>query len=436
MTDNKNSSEAVASSVGSVTPNFVSVPAYVEPDSCEAGPDQPRGLGLVPVPSTYQPASFSEANPTLAELTTMGVGGSVEDYRKADTEADFMEAARNADESDQPLLVVGGGSNILAGPEGFDGLVLQSGDASLKVLDNSGCGGVTVEVGAAYPWDAFVCQAIENEWMGVEALSGIPGTVGAAPVQNIGAYGQEVAETIESVRVYDRLTQRPRQLALIELGFGYRTAVLKRSMHSEKAGGGKIWGPSPRYLVLSVRFQMRHASLSAPIRYQQLADNLGVKIHDRVDAADVRRAVLELRASKGMVLDPEDRDTHSAGSFFTNPIIPEDVANQLPAEAPRFPVLDTSMVNNIGKDPQPVPGVVKTSAAWLIQHAGFGKGYTLEDVCQPKAALSTKHVLALTNRGSASADDIVALARAIRDGVRERFGITLEPEPVQVGLSI
>lgn len=429
MSENNHFSEAQAS-------GFVSVPSYVEPDSCEASPEQPRGLGLVPVPSTYQPASFAEATPTLAELTTMGVGGPVAAYTKADTEADFIEAARAADETGKPLLVVGGGSNILAGEAGFDGLVLQSGDASLRVLDNSGCGGVTVEVGAGMPWDAFVCHAVENSWMGVEALSGIPGTVGAAPVQNIGAYGQEVAETIESVRVWDRLKQRPRQLALVELGFGYRTSILKRSMHSAEVGGGQVWGPSPRYLVLSVRFQMRHASLSAPIRYQQLADNLGVKIHDRVDAAKVRQAVLELRASKGMVLNPEDRDTYSAGSFFTNPIISEAAAAQLPAEAPRFPVLDTSMVNNIGKDPQPIPGLVKTSAAWLIQHAGFGKGFTLEDICQPKAALSTKHVLALTNRGAANADDIAALARAIRDGVRDRFGVTLEPEPVQVGIVI
>ena len=262
--------------------------------------------------------------------------------------------------------------------------------------------------------------------MGVEALSGIPGTTGATPVQNVGAYGQEVAETISSVRVWDRFERRPRLFALGELQLTYRDSLLKRSLRDPAVGGGRVWGPTGRWVVLEVAFQFRLASLSAPIRYAELARTLGVQPGDRVPSREVRAAVLELRRGKGMVLDAADHDTWSAGSFFTNPVVTAEQAATLPPDAPRFPVADHSAIHQIGGEPVAVEGLVKTSAAWLIAHAGFGKGHGLPG----PAALSTKHVLALTNRGGATAADLRALADEVRGGVLAAFGIDLVPEPV------
>ena len=325
-----------------------------------------------------------------------------------------------------PLLVLGGGSNLLASDEPFPGTVVRDMRRGIRAESFSTCAGAAMEVPAGQPWDDVVALAVQEEWMGVEALSGIPGTTGATPVQNVGAYGQEVAETISSVRVWDRFERRPRLFALGELQLTYRDSLLKRSLRDPAVGGGRVWGPTGRWVVLEVAFQFRLASLSAPIRYAELARTLGVQPGDRVPSREVRAAVLELRRGKGMVLDAADHDTWSAGSFFTNPVVTAEQAATLPPDAPRFPVADHSAIHQIGGEPVAVEGLVKTSAAWLIAHAGFGKGHGLPG----PAALSTKHVLALTNRGGATAADLRALADEVRGGVLAAFGIDLVPEPV------
>lgn len=394
------------------------------------------------------PATTDAAAPTLAELTTLRVGGPAGAYVEATSEAELIDAVRSADDAGVPLLVVGGGSNLLVADAGFDGVVVrdvrQGLDADLA--DSCGtdgaCGGASLSLPAGQDWDAFVEQAVANEWVGVEALSGIPGTLGAAPVQNIGAYGQEVSGVVASVRTWDRATGRRRTLTLSELGFGYRTSVLKRSMRSGGAAGGDIWYPTPRYVVLEVNLQMRLGSLSAPVGYGELARTLGVEVGQRAPSADVRAAVLELRGGKGMLLDgvggaaAPDHDRWSAGSFFTNPVVAADAAASLPDDAPRFPVRSSVPESTVGPSLGAVdPSLVKTSAAWLIERAGFTKGFGVAGEQSP-ARLSTRHTLALTNRGGATAQDLVTLARAVRDGVRDRFGVELEPEPVLVGLAL
>ncbi|MBD3689312.1 UDP-N-acetylmuramate dehydrogenase [Nanchangia anserum] len=360
----------------------------------------------------------------MAQLTTLGVGGELARYVEATGEAEFLETIREADATGTPVLVLGGGSNIVAPDEGFDGVVVRDVRDDIEVVDDTGCGGATVRVAAGVGLDALVARAIEEGWMGLEALSGIPGTVGAAPVQNVGAYGHEIAEVISSVSTLDRLTGQRAHLALAELGLGYRTSRLKRE---------RVWGQhsgevTPRWVITSVEFAFRHASLSAPIAYAQLADALGVEVGDRVDAAQVREAVLALRASKGMVLDERDPDARSAGSFFTNPVLSAAAAAALPAEAPRFPVYDYAARRNIADAPPLLEGVVKTSAAWLIEHAGISRGFALRD--DATAAISSKHTLALTTRGSSPCSaDVRELAEAVVERVRERFGVTLVPEP-------
>lgn len=360
--------------------------------------------------TAVQPATFSQ-------LTTLGVGGPVADYVETTSEADLIEAVRTADDAGTPLLVLGGGSNLLVSDAGFDGTVVRDVRRDLTTPDHSACAGVTVTVVAGTPWDDVVAHAAAHRLKGIEALSGIPGSTGATPVQNVGAYGQEVAQTIATVRVWDRQRSRVRTLPLVDLQFGYRTSLLKRSMRAlpDDADPGAPWFPTPRYVVLDVTFQLRVADLSEPIAYGELARELGIAVGERAPLPDVRAAVLALRGRKGMVLDAGDPDTRSAGSFFTNPVLPADA--DLPEDAPRYPAGD---------------GLVKTSAAWLIEQAGFGKGYGLPG----PAALSTKHTLALTNRGGANAGDLLALARTVRDGVAQRFGIALEPEPVLVGTAL
>ncbi|MDN4478075.1 UDP-N-acetylmuramate dehydrogenase [Demequina sp. SYSU T00039] len=347
----------------------------------------------------------------LASLTTLRVGGPIGSLVEAGTEAELVDAVRAADADGTPLLVLGGGSNLLVGDRGFDGVVVRDTRADVSLANHGSCGGLEITATAGTPWDALVAQAVGSQWSGFEALSGIPGSTGATPIQNVGAYGAEVADIIALIRTWDREDGALRSLPLVKAQFGYRDSMLKRTMTDGP------WGPTPRYVVLDVTFHTRMASLSAPVRYQQLATALGVELGARVPIVDVRAAVLELRSSKGMVLDPADHDTWSAGSFFTNPIVP---AGSLPEGAPAYPVAGE--------------GMVKTSAAWLIERAGFSRGFAAAP--DAAASLSTKHTLALTNRGGASAADIVALARAVRDGVRERFGITLVPEPVTVGVEI
>jgi UDP-N-acetylmuramate dehydrogenase len=269
-------------------------------------------------------------------------------------------------------------------------------------------------VQAGHNWDRLVEHAVRHAWSGIEALSGIPGSTGATPVQNVGAYGADVSQTIAAVRTWDRERNAVQTFTNSELKFGYRDSILKQTTVNG----------SPRYVVLTVEFQLPLGRMSAPIRYAELARALNVEVGQRAYANDVRREVLRLRASKGMVWDAADRDTYSTGSFFTNPIVPADVADKLPESAPRYPA---------GQD-----GLVKLSAAWLIDQAGFGKGFGLEDdgVAGGRASLSTKHTLAITNRGSASAADMVAVAREVRAGVEHRFGIRLHPEPLLIGLEL
>lgn len=381
----------------------------MEPDTC-ALPGPPPAPAHPDVPT-------HAGTPALADLTTLRVGGPVGRYVETTSEAELLEVVRAADAASEPLLVLGGGSNVLAGDAGFAGVVVRDVRGGVTVPDASACAGATLTVPAGTVWDDVVAYAVEHELVGVEALSGIPGSTGATPVQNVGAYGQEVAQTVAQVRVWDRGRERVRTLPYVTLAFGYRTSLLKRSLRADPQDPAAPWGPTPRYVVLDVTFQLRLGALGAPVVYPELARALDVGVGERAPLADVRAAVLALRARKGMVLDAADHDTWSAGSFFTNPVVAAAAAGTLPADAPRWPLED---------------GSVKTSAAWLIEHAGFGKGYGAPG----PASLSTKHTLALTNRGDARADDVLALAREVRDGVRDRFGVVLEAEPVLVGATL
>ncbi|WP_011692855.1 UDP-N-acetylmuramate dehydrogenase [Arthrobacter sp. FB24] len=350
----------------------------------------------------------------LSDLTTAAVGGPAGNYIEARTEAEIIDAVRSADAAGEKLLIVAGGSNLLISDAGYPGTVLRIASEGFAVNSEDTCGGVAVVVQAGHNWDALVEHAVRHAWSGIEALSGIPGSTGATPVQNVGAYGADVSQTIAAVRTWDREKNAVRTFTNSELKFGYRDSILKQTT---------VQG-SPRFVVLTVEFQLPLGRMSAPIRYAELAKCLGVEAGERAYANDVRREVLRLRASKGMVLDPEDRDTYSTGSFFTNPIVPAEAAGRLPEDAPRYPA---------GAD-----GLVKLSAAWLIDHAGFGKGYGLDagSVSGGRASLSTKHTLAITNRGAASAADMVAVAREVRRGVVERFGIELHPEPLLIGVEL
>jgi len=348
--------------------------------------------------------------PDLRDHTTLHLGGPAARWVRATTEAELVEAVSAADAAGEPVLVLGGGSNLVVADAGFPGVVVEVATSGVRpdVEDGTACGGVMVTVAAGETWDDLVALAVERGWVGIEALSGIPGAVGATPIQNVGAYGQEVAQTIASVRVWDRTLKGVRTFANADCGFGYR--------HSRfKADRLDPWGG--RHVVLDVTFQLPQGTLGAPVRYAELAGRLGVAQGERAPITDVRDAVLALRAGKGMVLDPADHDTWSAGSFFTNPVV--DPA-AVPEGAPAWPQPD---------------GTVKTGAAWLIEHAGFGKGHGLARD-GARVSLSTKHTLALTNRGDATTEDLLALAREVRDGVERRFGIRLVNEPVLVGVEL
>lgn len=371
--------------------------------------------------------------PPLAELTTLRLGGPPSRYVETQTEAELVAAVRDADGAGEPLLVLGGGSNVVVADAGFPGVVVRDLRRGIAVEGDIGsCGGASLRVPAGTPWEDVVDRAVGEGWVGVEALSGIPGCTGATPVQNVGAYGQEVAGVVSTVRVLDREQSRIRTLALVELGFGYRSSVLKHSLRDEM-GAPSSYAPTPRYVVLDVGFQLRLGTLSAPIAYPELAGLLDVAVGQSAPLVEVRAAVLQLRRHKGMVLDPADHDTWSAGSFFTNPLVPVALADTLPDGAPRYAVRSARPETTTGPSLGAVdPSLVKTSAAWLIEHAGFTRGFGLPG----SVSLSTKHTLALTNRGEGTTSGLLALARAVRDGVHERFGITLEPEPVLVGVTL
>ena len=336
----------------------------------------------------------------LANHTTFRLGGPARRFVEATIEKQLIDTVADCDSRGEPVLVLGGGSNVLIADEGFDGTVVKVATRGVRA-EAADCSGAQLEVAAGETWDDLVARAVAAQWSGMETLSGIPGSVGAVPIQNVGAYGAEVATLIQRVRTWDRAEGAIRTFAAAECDFSYRTSRFKR-----EAG---------RYVVLRVDFQLPLGDLGQPIRYPELARALGVEAGQRAPATQVREKVLAIRRGKGMVLDESDHDTWSAGSFFTNPVLTPEQAAALPAEAPRFPAGEG----------------VKTSAAWLIQHAGFPAGYG-----SGPATLSTRHVLALTNRGQATTGDVVSLAREIRDGVRERFGITLVPEVNLVGVGI
>lgn len=331
----------------------------------------------------------------LAEFTTFRLGGPIGDYYALTGREEVLAFFRDAPPE---TLVLGGGSNLVPADDGYPGAVAHLRTTGIQI-DDAGGGHALVTAEAGEPWDAFVQATLEAGLSGLEALSGIPGSVGATPIQNVGAYGAEVAQTIERVEVLDRATGQLQRLSAAECGFGYRDSRFKRAAHGT--------GSTPQ-IVLAVTFRLPASPLSAPVAYAELARALGVQPGERAEAAQVREAVLSLRRGKGMVLDAADHDSWSAGSFFTNPVVE---AAQVPEDAVAFGQPD---------------GRMKVSAAWLIAHAGFEKGYRLPG---SRAALSSKHTLALTNRGDATTEEVLELARAVRAGVRERFGITLVPEP-------
>ena len=337
----------------------------------------------------------------LADHTTLRVGGPARRMITVSTEAELIEVVRDLDAVAEPVLILGGGSNVLIGDAGFAGTVIKIATRGVAE-DVEACSGAVITVAAGEPWDPLVSYAIERGWSGLETMSGIPGLVGATPIQNVGAYGAEISELISTVITLDRSTGQRKTLFGVECGFGYRTSRFKTD--------------PGHFLVLSVTFQLPLGSMSQAIRYPELARMLGIEVGERAPAIEVRQAVLALRTAKGMVLAEDDHDTWSAGSFFTHPLLSPAQAFALPDKAPRFG--------------QP-GGMIKTSAAWLIEQTGFAKGYG-----HGSARLSSKHTLALTNQGGATAADLLSLAREIRAGVKAKFGIELVAEPVLVGCEL
>lgn len=336
---------------------------------------------------------------TLNKYTSLRVGGPAKSIIKVSTEEEIIAAIETA--GDSPVLIIGGGSNVLIADSGFEGIVIHIANNQAE-SEIDACSGATLTIGAGENWDGFVASTIARGFAGLETLSGIPGTVGAAPIQNIGAYGHEVSEFITRVRTYDRDAKAIRTFTNSECEFEYRNSIFKRT--------------PGRYIVLSVQFQIRRGEISTPITYAELATKLGIAVGEKAPVVDTRKAVLDLRAAKGMLLNPDDKDSWSAGSFFTNPIISADIAATLPEAAPRWPLED---------------GRVKTSAAWLIQNSGIEKGRS-----HGGARISSKHVLALTNSGEATAEELLQLAREVRNAVEAKFAITLEPEVNLVGVTL
>ena len=335
----------------------------------------------------------------LSNYTSLRVGGSAGKFIEVSTESEIISAIESA--GDKPILIMGAGTNMLVSDAGFDGTVIRISNNNLE-SEIDACSGATLKIGAGENWDHFVATTISRGFAGLETLSGLPGTVGAAPIQNIGAYGHEASEFITRVRTYDRKEKKLTTFTNSECGFSYRSSRFK----TEK----------DRYVILDVSFQLRIGEETTPIIYAELAEALGIKGGEKAPVVKTRKVTLELRSKKGMLLNPADRDSWSAGSFFTNPIVDAEIAAQLPADAPRWPQAD---------------GRIKTSAAWLMENAGVHKGDSIQG-----ARISTKHVLALTNAGNATAADIATLARNAQIKVKEVFGITLEPEVNLIGLNL
>jgi len=335
----------------------------------------------------------------LRDYTSLRVGGPAKNFVNVSTESEVIAAIEAA--GDSPILVIGGGTNVLVADSGFEGTVIHISNNEVSA-EVDACSGATLTIGAGENWDQFVEATINRGFAGLETLSGIPGTVGAAPIQNIGAYGHEVSEFITQVRTYDRQAKAIKTFTNSECEFEYRNSIFKKN-------------PS-RYIVLTVQFQIRIGEISAPITYGELATTLNIAVGEKAPVTQTREAVMKLRAAKGMLLDPNDKDSWSAGSFFTNPIVNLEVASRLPEDAPRWPTPD---------------GRIKVSAAWLIQHSGIEKGHT-----HGGAQISSKHVLALTNSGSASSAEILELAREVQSAVMKKFAITLEAEVNLINTSL
>lgn len=376
-------------------------------------------------------------SPTLAELTTMRVGGEAERVLVANTTDELVRRALDLWGAGEPWLLLGGGSNTIVSDDGYPGTVLLVRSEGVERVEGEHAGKARVRVQAGHDWDRLVEFCVSQGWSGIETLSGIPGLAGAAPVQNIGAYGTELSSVLHSIEFLDAGTGEIVRLPAAELELGYRDSALKRGREG---------------VVLSIDLLLDDdgSGLSAPVRYAQLAESLGVQVGDRVSIEAVRSAVLRLRASKGMVLDGEDHDSWSAGSFFTNPIVTEQFARSLPADAPRYPVdpvftpepvvvsLEDLARGLIPAEPSlqgssASSGRVKLSAAWLIERAGIAKGFRLPG---SGAAISSKHTLAITNRGGASAADVAELARFVVQRVQQEFGVILAPEPNLYGIEL
>ena len=348
--------------------------------------------------------------PALADYTTLGLGGRARSFVSAATEAGLTDAVKAADAAAEPVLLIGGGSNLVISDAGFPGTVIHvntRGIGYASVAD----GAVDVTVAAGEDWDNVVAATVAEGLAGLESLSGIPGRAGGTPIQNVGAYGREVAEVITRVRVYDRRDDQVLVLDNEQCSFAYRTSLFKST--------------GARYVVLDVTFRLAAQALSLPVKYAELAAELGVALGERAGVGEVRSAVLKIRARKGMVLNPGDPDTRSAGSFFTNPII----------TAAEFAAVEAAAA---ARAVGPVPsyeagaGLVKVPAAWLIEHSGFAKGYGAPG----PARVSSKHTLALINAGNATTADLLALAREIVSGVHSAYRVTLTPEPILIGVTL
>ncbi|GIK78803.1 MAG: UDP-N-acetylmuramate dehydrogenase [Acidobacteria bacterium] len=345
----------------------------------------------------------------LAELTTLRLGGPARRLVEAGSGADLIAAVSAADRGGEPLLLVAGGSNLVVADAGFDGVAVRvrtRGVEAARAGDR-----VRLTVAAGEPWDELVARCVADGLAGIECLSGIPGSAGATPVQNVGAYGQEVARALVSVRAYDREAGETVVLDRGRCGFGYRSSAFRGSA---------------RFVILELTLELEATSTARPVAYAQLAAELGVEAGARPPLGAVREAVLALRRAKGMVVDPADPDSVSAGSFFTNPIL----------DAAAFAELERRAAARLGAGNRPPAwpapgGAVKTSAAWLIERAGFGRGYGAGAV-----GVSAKHTLALVNRGGGTTTELLELARELRDGVRAAFGVTLAVEPTLVGVAL
>ncbi|MEV7800372.1 UDP-N-acetylmuramate dehydrogenase [Microbacterium foliorum] len=368
----------------------------------------------------------------LATLTTLRTGGAPERMLEASTSAELIDALTDVWSRGEEWFVLGGGSNLFVGDDSFEGTVIRILTRGIEELPSPHAGRIRLRVQAGHGWDDLVAYAVEHGYAGLEAMSGIPGTVGASPVQNIGAYGQEIQETLVEVELIDEATGEVSVVPASELGLGFRTSVLKHHYGSV---------PQRRAVILSVTVDLLVAE-ERVVRGEQLRRALGLDSDAPVPLTWVRERILATRASKGMLLDENDPDTHGVGSFFQNAIVPEVVARALPPECPRWPVtpdLDTVTVIPLASYEGYVPAAkpeapdVKVSAAWLIEQAGIRKGFKLP---RSRASVSTKHALALTNRGGATAAEVSELARFIQSRVHAEFGLVLQPEPVLLGVEL